>query len=204
MERQIEEKNRQSIPEKTKHRVEYIIIALVLLFHLVYFLLPIHVRMAEKSCRKLLGLFFTQEILFEVSIVGRGYVLKSDQIVTKNFRARGMSRKDLLQETLRKRPIVLVVDDDDLDKLTDRKLVVVEDTYEGPSNYLAQYLYPLKYKGKRTSIALHKIRKPEQTAIYAFLRKSYFLILVKQGDVTGLYDRCQSEVMEILISNELI
>lgn len=176
----------------------------MLLFSLVYFLMPIHTRMAEKSCRGLLGLFFAQNILFEVSLVGGGYILKSEQIVTEDFRATGVSRGDLLLEISRKRPIILVVKDDDLDKLTDKNLVVVKDVYKGSSNFLAQYLYPLSYKGKRTSIVLHKIGKPEQTAIHAFLRKSYFLSVVKEGNVTALYDRCQSEVRKILLSNGLI
>ena len=173
----------------------------MLLSHVAYFLMPVHIRMAEKSCRGLFGLFLTRHILFEVSLLDRDYVLKSERIVTKDFRAIGVSRRHLLLEISRKRPIILVVEDDDLDKLTDENLVVVEDVYKGYSNFLAQYLYPLSYKGKRTSIALHKIRKPEQTAIYAFLRKSYFLSVVKQGNVTALYDRCQSEVRKILLSN---
>jgi len=189
--------------KKQKNRAEYMVLVLMLLFHVVYFLMPLHIRMAEKSCRGLLGLFFTQNILFEVSLVDRGYVLRSDQIITKNFRAIGVSQGDLLSEISRKRPTIMVVEDDELDKLTDKKLVVVKDVYKESDSFLAQYLYPLSYKGKKASVVLHRVRKPDLTAIYAFLRKSYFLSVVKEGNVTALYDRCHSKVMKILLPSEV-
>ena len=160
-------KNGPSNPEKTKNRIEYTILALMLLLHVVYFLMPIHIRMAEKSCRGVLGLFFAQKVLLEVSLVDRSYILKSEQIVTKDFRAVGLSRDHLLSEISTERPIILVVEDDDLDKLTDKELVVVKDIYKGSSDFLVQYLYPLSYTGKKVSIVLHGVRKPEQSAIYA-------------------------------------
>lgn len=204
MEGQLEAKDKHNNSEKAKNRVEYIILGLMLFSHLVYFLMPIHLLMAQKSYHGLLGLFSTPPILFEVSLVDTGFVLKSDQIVTKNFRAIGLTREQLLVDVSRKSPIIAVVEDSGLDKLTDKNLVIVEDVGTGSGSFLARYLYPLRYKGKRTSIVLHKVRKPEETAIYAFLRKSYFLGVVKEGNVAALYDRCQSEVMEIRLSNKVI
>jgi len=190
--------------KKRKNRVEYMVLVLMLLFGVVYLLMPIHIRMAGRSCRGLLGLFFTQNILFEVSLVDGGYVLKSDQIVTKDFRALGVPREDLLLQISTKRPIILVVEDDDLDKLTDKELAIVKDVYKESDRFLAQYLYPSSHKGKKARVVLHRVRKPEQTTIYAFLRKSYFLSVVKEGNVTALYDRCQSKVMKILLDNRVI
>ena len=190
--------------KKQKNRAEYMVLVLMLLFGVVYLLMPIHIRMAGRSCRGLLGLFFTRETLCEVSLVDGGYVLRSDQIVTKDFRALGVSREDLLLQISTKRPIILVVEDDNLDKSTDKELAVVKDAFKGSSNSLAEYLYPLSYKGKKARVVLHGVRKPEQTAIYAFLRKSYFLSVVKEGNVTALYDRCHSKVMKILLDNGVI
>lgn len=190
--------------KKQGNRVEYIILVLMLLFGVVYLLMPIHIRMAGRSCHELLGLFLPREILFEVSLLDGGYVLRSDQIVAKDFRDPGISREDLLVQISTERPIVLVVEDDNLNKLTDEELIVVRDAFEGYSNSLAQYLHPLSYKGKEARVVLHGVRKPEQTAIYAFLRKSYFLSVVKEGNVTALYDRCQSTVMKILLDNGVI
>jgi hypothetical protein len=202
--RQIGEKMDRVAEKKRKNRVEYMVLVLMLLFGFVYLLMPIHIRMAGRSCYGLLGLFFTREILFEVSLVDGSYVLRSDQIVTKDFRAPGVSREDLLLQISTKRPIILVVEDDNLDRLTDKELAVVKDVFKKSSNFVAQYLYPLSYRRRKARVVLRGVRKPDQTAIYAFLRKSYFLSVVKEGNVTALYDRCQSKVIKSLLSNEVI
>jgi len=67
---------------------------------------------------------------------------------------------------------------------------------------LVQIIWTL-FHGKKARVVLHRVRKPEQTTIYAFLRKSYFLSVVKEGNVTALYDRCYSKVMKILLSSEV-
>jgi len=97
--------------DKIKSRVEYAILILMLLSALVYLAMPIHIQMAKNSSRRLLGIFFTQDVLFKVLLVDGDYIIKSNQIVAKNFCTVELSQEHLLREISKKKPIILVVKD---------------------------------------------------------------------------------------------